>query len=114
MVFTSMTVAGSSDLSARDVEYSITLDGLTSGTFYVANIVANNSFGGLISPDISFATTPLGTFMYKKSSHKFMREDYFNYFTMQQLCLKLCKTLENLFQICINFISHIITYFTVI
>ena len=66
VVFTSTTVAGSSDLSARDVEYSITLDGLTSGTFYVANLVANNTFGGLISPDIAFATNPLGTFMYKK------------------------------------------------
>jgi hypothetical protein len=62
VVFTSTTVVGSSDLSARDIEYSITLDGLTSGTFYVANIVANNTFGGLVSPDISFATNALGTF----------------------------------------------------
>ena len=62
MIFTSSTVAGSSDLSARNVEYSIVLDGLRSGTFYVANIVVNNTVGGLISPDISFATTPLGMY----------------------------------------------------
>ena len=60
VVFTSTTIVGSSDLSARDIEYNITLDGLTRGTFYVANIVANNTFGGLVSPDISFATNPLG------------------------------------------------------
>ena len=76
VVFTSTTVVGSSDLSARDIEYSITLDGLTGGTFYIANIVANNTFGGLVSPDISFATNSLGMvcllcFMHTKISLSF-------------------------------------------
>lgn len=60
MIFMSSIVAGSSNLSAQDVEYSIVLDGLRSGTFYIANIVANNTFGGVISPEISFATNRLG------------------------------------------------------
>ena len=64
-IFTSTSICGSSELSARDVEYSIVLDGLSSGTFYVANIVANNSVGGQLSRDISFATNPLGMCVYK-------------------------------------------------
>ena len=56
----SYTVTGSRNISAENVEYEIVLDNLNSETFYTANIVANNSFGSVISPEISFATAPLG------------------------------------------------------
>lgn len=55
----SYTVTGSRSISAENVEYEIVLDNLNSGTFYTANIVANNSFGRVVSPEISFATAPL-------------------------------------------------------
>lgn len=56
----SYTITGSRNFSAENVEYEIVLDNLNSGTFYTANIVANNSFGRVVSPEISFATAPLG------------------------------------------------------
>ena len=58
--FMSSVVTGSSDLSAQDVEYDIVLDGLSSGTFYTANLTANNSLGSQVVAQISFATSPLG------------------------------------------------------
>ena len=77
VVFTSATIVGSPDLSARDIEYNVTLDGLTSGTFYVANIVANNTFGGLISQDISFATSSLGMLLLSSESSYQLMKLYF-------------------------------------
>ena len=56
----STIVSGSRNLSSRNVEYEVVLDRLNSGTYYTANIVANNTFGSQISPEISFTTTPLG------------------------------------------------------
>ena len=58
--FTSPIVEGTSNFTARNVEYDIVLDGLSSGTSYTANIVANNTFGSQSSTDIPFATSPLG------------------------------------------------------
>ena len=59
-MFVSPTIMGTEDLSARNVEYDVVLEGLDSGTFYVANIVANNTIGGQPSMDIRFTTSPLG------------------------------------------------------
>ena len=57
---TSPSTNGSKDLEAVDVEYARVLEGLESGTTYVANIVSNNEFGRRVSDDVQFTTNFIG------------------------------------------------------
>ena len=59
-IFVSPTIEGTTDLAAMNVEYKFVLKGLDNGTTYVANIVANNTYGGQVSEDIFFTTNPFG------------------------------------------------------